>query len=193
LEAEVIRVEKNWEKRFQSFGNMFNFEENVQSSETHLDFGCGFGSFAKILAERYPNVQVYGIDSDKEKIQTGNRRYSLPNLRLIHSDKTTGKYDSITSFLVLHEIANVRGVLNDLYEHLTKDGRIMVYEFRRTSRAKYRQWFVKGRPGRIFEEEYQKHNRWSVREFREMCRNVGFRTVDLKPLGNRWLIYIGKK
>ena len=83
--------------------------------------------------------------------------------------------------------------MNDLYEHLTKDGRIMVYEFRRTSKAKYGQWFAKGRPGRIFEEENQKHNRWSVREFGEMCRSVGFRTVNLKPLGNRRLIYIGKK
>jgi 2-polyprenyl-3-methyl-5-hydroxy-6-metoxy-1,4-benzoquinol methylase len=193
LEAEAIRVEKNWEKRFQSFQHMFNFEENIHDSERHLDFGCCFGTFAKILAERCPNVQVYGIDSDIEKIQIGNKRYNLPNLHLMHLDKITGKYDSITSFFVLHEIPDVKGTLIDLYEHLEKDGRIMIYEFRRTGKVKYREWFVKGRPGRSFEEEYRKHNRWSVKEFGQICKDVGFKTSDLRTIGERWLLYIGKK
>ena len=93
----------------------------------------------------------------------------------------------------MHEIADVTKVLNDLYEHLRNDGRIMIYEFRKTSRAKYREWFVKGKPGRSFEEEYQKHNRWSVKGFGRVCEKVGLKTESLRLIGDYWLLYIGKK
>ncbi|MCW4019606.1 MAG: HAD-IA family hydrolase, partial [Candidatus Bathyarchaeota archaeon] len=159
LKAQVMRIERRWKRRFHVVEDRLRLRENVLNSKRHLDFGCGFGTFAKILAEKYPYVEVYGIDVDKEKIETGKRRYSLPNLHLINSNKIVGKYDSITAIFVLHEIANIKQTLDALYEHLSKNGTIMIYDFRKRSKAKYREWFVTGRLGRDFEEEYRKHNR----------------------------------
>ena len=193
LKHEIIDIEKRWAKRFQVVEDILDLSANIQDSKKHLDSGCGFGTFAKILAEKYPSMQVYGIDIDEKKIQMGRSRYSLPNLHLIHSERIVGKYDSITSLLALHETANVKQTLNALYEHLEKHGRMMIYEFRRTSKAKYREWFMKGRPGRSFEEEYRKHNRWSVKEFEQMCEEAGLKTLALGPVGDRNLLYIGKK
>jgi len=193
IQDDIIENEKRWAKRFEAVEDMLGLRANIQDSKKHLDFGCGFGTFPRILAEKYSTVQVYGIGIDEKKIQAGRSRYSLPNLRLIHSDKITGKYDSITSLLVLHETTNVKRTLNALYEHLEDSGTIMIYEFRRISRAKYREWFQKGRPSRDFEEEYRKHSRWSVKEFGKMCEEAGFETEVLELVGDRNLLYIGKK
>jgi hypothetical protein len=69
----------------------------------------------------------------------------------------------------------------------------MIYDFRKTSKAKYREWYDKGKREHCFEEEYQKHNRWTVVEFKGMCESVGFETLKVERHGNYWLFYIGKK
>jgi ubiquinone/menaquinone biosynthesis C-methylase UbiE len=138
-------------------------------------------------------VQVYGIDSDREKIEVGKWRYKLPNLHLLHSNKIVGKYNSCTAFFTLHEIAVATEALSSLYEHLEDGGRIMVDDFRKTSKAKYREWYEKGKKEHSFEEEYQKHNRWTVKDFARMCESAGFRTIEAEPRGDFWLFYIGRK
>jgi ubiquinone/menaquinone biosynthesis C-methylase UbiE len=192
-ESKATEDENMWTARFQLFDDGFNFPENISRGGKHLDFGCGFGAFAKILAEKYPHVQVYGIDSDGEKIEIGKRRYRLPNLHLLHSNKVVGRYSSCTAFVTLHEIADARKVLNDLHEHMDSDGRIMVYDFRKRSRAKYREWYERGKHERSLEEEYRRHNRWTVKQFENMCENSGFETVKVEQLGDYWFLYIGKK
>jgi ubiquinone/menaquinone biosynthesis C-methylase UbiE len=193
FEPKAVEAENNWKTRFELFEDRFNFKENILNSGTHLDFGCGSGAFAKILAEKYPCLQVYGIDMDREKIQIGSRRYKLPNLHLIHSNEVLGKYSSCTAFFTLHEIVDSVGALQNLYEHMNNDGRIMIDDFRKTSKAKYRRWYEKGKRERCFDEEYQKHNRWTVEEFKRMCESAGFETTKVGRHGNYWLFYIGKK
>ena len=193
LEVKVIEVEKRWEWRFPRYEDSLKFKENISNSKNHLDFGCGFGTFPKILAEKYPGVKVFGIDLDKEKIEIGKRRYRLPNLFLLHSTEMIGRYDSITALLTLHEIPDVKIALDGLYRHLNGDGRIMIHEFRKTSKAEYRERFEKGPPNRDFKEEYQKHNRWTLKEFGQMCEKSGFKTIKIERDRDYWLLYIGKR
>jgi ubiquinone/menaquinone biosynthesis C-methylase UbiE len=193
LEAQAIEVENSWKTRFQLVEGRFRFEENISNGKKHLDFGCGFGAFAKILAEKYPHLQVYGMDSDRERIEMGKRRYRLPNLHLLHTREIVGRYSSCTAFFVLHEIADARKTLIDLYEHLNDDGRIMVDDFRKTGRAKYREWYEKGKRARSFEEEYRKHNRWTVKQFERICENAGFKTTKIQQRGDYWLTFIGRR
>jgi len=193
LGSQLTAIEERWEKRYQAFDERLNLKGNIIDSKRHLDFGCGFGSFARILAEKYPDVQVYGIDVDKGKIEIGKKRYRLPNLHLLHSKVMIGRYDSITSLFTLHEIADVRKALDDLHRHLNVNGRIMIYEFRKRGKAKYREWYVKGRREQDFGEEYRKHNRWTVREFERICVNASFKTIKIGVVGDFWLFYIGTK
>ena len=69
----------------------------------------------------------------------------------------------------------------------------MVDDFRRVNREKYREWFDRGRHGRNFEDEYQKHNQWFIEEFIAICESIGFKTVKIEQRGDYWLTYIGKK
>jgi cyclopropane fatty-acyl-phospholipid synthase-like methyltransferase len=193
FDFKAVEAENNWKTRFELFEQKLDFKENILNNGTHLDFGCGFGAFAKILAEKYPCLQVCGIDADREKIQVGCQRYKLPNLHLIHSNEVLGNYSSCTAFVTLHEIVDSIGALRNLYEHLNNDGRMMIYDFRKTSKAKYREWYEKGKREHCFEEEYQKHNRWTAEEFKRMCEDAGFETVKVERYRNYWLFYIGKK
>jgi len=187
LPDRLLEAERRWENRFQTFADMFNFEHNISTGKRHLDFGCGFGTFAKILAERYPHVRIHGIDIDEREIAVGKERYRLPNLHLSHSKKIVGRYDSVTALLALHEISDIEEVLCDLGR------RIMVYDFRRVTRAKYREWYQKGKARHDFEQAYLEHNRWTVGEFQQKCRDAGLKTVRSEPVGDFWLLYIGEK
>ena len=200
LEDKVIEIEKRWEWRFKRYEDGLKLKMNILNSKRHLDFGCGFGTFPKILAEKYPDVKVYGIDLDKERIEIGKRRYGLSNLFLLHSTKIIGRYDSITVMLTLHEIPDIKKALDDLYRHLNDNGRIMIHDFRKTSKAKYRERYEKRKSkykesyvNRVFEEEYHKHNRWTLKEFKQKCEKSGFKTLKIEPDRDYWLFYIGRK
>lgn len=39
-----------------------------------LDFGCGYGATAQVIAERYPEVVIHGIDLSRPSIEEGKRR-----------------------------------------------------------------------------------------------------------------------
>lgn len=191
--GSLYEDERRWETRFKTFADMFDFEHSISTGKRHLDFGCGFGAFAKILAERYSHVQVHGIDTDEEKITAGKKRYRLPNLHLLHSKGIIGNYDSVTAFFTLHEISNTEEILCNLCRHLNRDRRIMIYDFRRVTRAKYREWYQRGRPGQNFEQAYLRHNRWTVEEFRQKCLDAGLKTLRSEPMGDFWFLYVGEK
>ena len=193
MREDITQAEVRWQKRFPPFERMLKLTENLSGSHTHLDFGCGFGTFAKLVADRYPSVQVYGIDPDRAKIETGKKRYTSPNLHLSCSEEIEGRYDSVTAVLALHETSDPKKSILDLAQHANPRGRLMVYEFRKTGKKKYREWYEKGSRDRPFDEAYEKHSRWTVDQFRQICENVGFKSVEARPIGDYWLLYIGLK
>jgi len=99
----------------------------------------------------------------------------------------------MTAILTLHEISNANKTLKELYNHLNRGGKIMIYEFGKTSKAKYIEWFEKGSPNRDFEEEYTKHNRWTLKELEQICEKSGFKTIKIESVEDFWLSYIGRK
>jgi ubiquinone/menaquinone biosynthesis C-methylase UbiE len=192
--SEIAEIEKLWKRRFFTYDKIFDFNKNI--GKRHLDFGCGIGTFAKMLAEKYSESFIMGMDIDEQKIEIAKKIYTKFNLKFKCLRKAEEKFDSITVILVLHEIGDlgaVEGVLKNLYDSLKAEGRIMIYEFRKRSRDKYIEWYKRGKQKEDFEKEYKKHNRWTVKEFKEICEKVGFKTIKLKAIGDFWLAYIGEK
>jgi cyclopropane fatty-acyl-phospholipid synthase-like methyltransferase len=190
----VEAIEDAWRKRFPEFDKLFDFKKNLYKS--HLDLGCGFGAFLKILADKYPNVKFYGLDVDKDEIVLGKKLYNNKNLFLDRLKTLSGweKYDTISVFFVLHEIEGKAGkMIRQIRESLNFDGRIFIYDFRTTSKEEFRKFYDKNTdPNKSsFEDEYEEHNKWDLREFEHMMRKSGFRTIMLTPVGDYFLAYIG--
>jgi len=67
------------EKRFQVFA-----KSGIQSADTLLDIGCGFGDFADYLKQKNILVEYTGIDISKDLLQVGKQHY--PEIILQEAD-----------------------------------------------------------------------------------------------------------
>jgi len=190
---DITQAEVRWQKRFHAFVEMLKLDDNLRGSSSHLDLGCGFGTFSSLLARRFPNTEIWGMDADKGRIDAGRKRYAEPNLHLSWSEEVEGLYDSITAVLTLHETKDPRDAISHIYEHTRPFGTLLVYEFRARSKDEYRKWYDKGRHEETFEEEYRKHNRWSLEQFTQICESTGFATRQARPVGHYWFSYIGTR
>ena len=192
---ELLYRERKWKRNFPKLARVFNFKKNLKKSRKHLDFGCGFGNFAAILARKYLKIKVYGIDMDKERINAGGKRYRLKNLSFKSGRKTQGKYDTITAIHVIHEMRNPEGKIKEFSRHLNKKGKLFVLEFKKSTRKLFKKHFDKDPywRGQNFEGEYKEHNRWNLKEFENLCRKAGFKNLKLKKFNDIRLIYIGEK
>ena len=96
-----------------------------------LDFGCGIGKIAGLLAREFSKSTVYGYDISKECLATAKRQNSgIKNLCFIDNLSNGQKFDLILAAGVFHHIkAKERiTILSQLKEILKSGGRIIVFE-----------------------------------------------------------------
>lgn len=72
--------------------NYIYFSDYIKKNSEILsvaDFGCGAGMLLFCLAQKYPNIQFYGIDINKQNIEKANliaQKYKMNNIRFIGED-----------------------------------------------------------------------------------------------------------
>jgi len=188
-------IEKDWKKKYPEFDKIFDFSRNI--GNRHLDFGCCFGAFLNIVADKFPKKEFYGVDFDKNELVIGKKIYNNKNLHFCNFRNIYGKekFDSVSFFFVLHEVEDVFRLLRQIKEMLNKGGKIMVYDFRRVSKEKFRKKYDEDKihQENSFEEEYEEHNRWITDEFEELMQRIGFKTINISPEGDYYLSYHGEK
>lgn len=184
--------EKKWKERYPKLKE--TIKSCIETEGKHLDFGCGFGCFAYLLAKDYPRMKVIGIDIDKKALRDGKKRYKRKNLKLIATSKIAGKYTSISCCFTLHELNNPKKYVKEFYRRLENNGRILVFDFRKVSRRKFMEWYKKREYIHdSFEKTYKKHCRWNLQELASMFERVGFKTLKIEPVGDYWCLYVGEK
>jgi trans-aconitate 2-methyltransferase len=93
-----------------------------------IDLGCGPGNSTGLLAARFPNASVSGIDSSADMIAAAARR--LPQVQFAIGDIETwndpGRYDVILANAVLHWIPNHSTLLPALIARLARRGGLAI-------------------------------------------------------------------
>ncbi len=100
------------------------------------DIGCGHGKALIKLAQTYPRSRFVGYDNFAPSIAkaTANAEAAgvTDRVRFEHRDVSQGlpeQYDVITTFDVVHDAVNPRGLLRAIREGLRPDGRYVCVEF----------------------------------------------------------------
>ncbi|MGD0788451.1 MAG: methyltransferase domain-containing protein [Terracidiphilus sp.] len=138
-----------------------------------LDLGCGTGTVARHLLERFPNAQLTCLDLAGNMIATAQQKLaSYPRVSYVHGDFTAmagdESYDVVVSSLALH--------------HLAADAE---------KREFYRRIYLSLRPGGVFynadavlgtSDFLQKVYMQQWRAF--MCRNISREEVEGKWIPN---------
>jgi SAM-dependent methyltransferase len=98
---------------------------------TILDFGCGTGALAGLLAEAFPLCEVYGVDVSEKIIQVARKRFSGVNNLSFSTDLPPDKgFDVIYSANVFHHIRVERrqSELIRLRSALNPGGKLVIFE-----------------------------------------------------------------
>ena len=89
-----------------------------------VDLGCGPGNSTEVLAARFPDAAISGLDSSPDMIEAARRR--LPRAQFavgrIEGWTDAGPFDVILANAVLHWIPNHRTLLPELVARLVTSG-----------------------------------------------------------------------
>lgn len=96
-----------------------------------LDYGCGVGKIARLLAKEYPKSSIYGWDISKESLNVARRESSeFANLHFVDKLSESQKYDFLVVTMVFHHIEpNLRAdILKQMKNLLKPGGKIVIFE-----------------------------------------------------------------
>lgn len=126
----------------------YEFSRTYVAGKTVLDFGCGSGYGAHLLANDCHHIT--GIDISPDAIAFANACYTGENLeyRSIDDVQTHAlpfddeHFDTVVSFQVMEHIPQVEKYLDEIHRVLKKDGFVVIATPDRTSRlfARQRPW-----------------------------------------------------
>ena len=93
-----------------------------------IDLGCGPGNSTEVLAARYPQAKISGIDSSSDMIEAARRR--LPRIRFAVEDlqawKDAGPFDVVLANAVLQWVPRHDSLLPALVAKLAPGGALAV-------------------------------------------------------------------
>jgi ubiquinone/menaquinone biosynthesis C-methylase UbiE len=181
-------------KKKKKLFNKLNKKLNLKNylGEEIMDFGCGGGEITYFISKTYPKKNIIGFDINKEAIKESKLNYKNKNLFYTPSFSKK-RFDCILAIKSLHETDNLKKELRNIYKLLKKEGRIIIYEFRKCSKDKLREKYNSKKRDISFKEFYKKHYRWSLEEFKDLLEETGFKTLFIKKDSSCYLSYGGIK
>jgi SAM-dependent methyltransferase len=96
------------------------------------DIGCGTGTAAALMATAFPNSQVTGFDVSAPSLQLARERAPAPNLEFVEAPAESiplePSFDLITTFDVIHDLADPMAGLARIREALSENGQYLMME-----------------------------------------------------------------
>lgn len=105
--------------------------ERLRDGIDALDVGTGQGHAPLVLAQAFPRSRFYGLDQSEDGIAAARReadRLSLDNVHYTVGDSTaiTGRYDLVTAFDVIHDLARPQETLDAIAASLRDGGTFLM-------------------------------------------------------------------
>jgi len=93
-----------------------------------VDLGCGPGNSTEVLAARFPDAAISGLDSSPDMIEAARRRVPRAQFSVgrIEGWTDAGPFDVILANAVLHWIPNHRTLLPELVARLATGGALAI-------------------------------------------------------------------
>lgn len=108
--------------------------DKLAAGGTVADVGCGFGHSCTVLAEAFPNAQIWGFDFHEPSIEAARANATELGLggrvqfEAVSSSSYGGSYDLICFFDCLHDMGDPVGIARHAREHLAPGGTVLLVE-----------------------------------------------------------------
>lgn len=107
--------------------------ERMDSGIRVADVGCGTGTAAILMAQAYPGSDIHGFDISVDSLALArDRSDSIPNVTFTKSSvaevPADPPFELITTFDVIHDLADPLGGMSHIRESLAPDGQYLMME-----------------------------------------------------------------
>jgi cyclopropane-fatty-acyl-phospholipid synthase len=109
---------------------------DLQSGQTVLELGCGWGSLSLYMAKEFPESRFVGVSNSrtqKEYIDAQAKIRNLKNLEIITADmnifETSRRFDRIVSVEMFEHMRNYQKLMAKAASFLNPDGKLFVHIF----------------------------------------------------------------
>lgn len=158
--------------------NFFNILSSIIGNK-HLDVGCGEGHLTYFIAKNFPKTLVVGIDT-KAKVTHKTQNLSVRRVFINKPWPFKEDFDSSTICFVLHETFCVDSMLAQVNKALKYDSKAIIVDYKKVSKRIFKKFF-KCRKER-FQDEYIEHNKFGLKEYKEMFSRHNFRIISIKRI-----------
>ena len=108
----------------------------IRDGQDILDLGCGWGSFAFYVAERYPRAQVWAVSNSRAQkayIDSECRRLWIENVHTVTADvvklEAPRTFDRVVSIEMFEHMKNYAELMSRISKWLTPEGLLFVHLF----------------------------------------------------------------
>jgi len=117
--------------------------KDLKPSGKLVDMGCGAGNLIIRIAEKFPNLELYGVDISNEILELAKQQAIEKGFEKKIEFKTgtaenlpfsDNSVDFLVSTLSLHHWTNPQNVFQEAIRVLKKDGICLIFDFRRDAR-----------------------------------------------------------
>lgn len=107
-----------------------------------VDLACGTGDIAFLLAEKYPDGQIVGIDLTEPMLELARKRNPFPQVEFRRQDMGAieledGTVDIVTGSYAVRNAADLGQALSEIHRILKSDGIVALLDFSKPPQA----WF----------------------------------------------------
>ncbi|HVE57572.1 MAG TPA: class I SAM-dependent methyltransferase [Pyrinomonadaceae bacterium] len=110
-------------------------EEKLKTGGKIADVGCGHGASSILLAEAYPNSQIYGFDNHEPSVKHAQSAAAKAGVATrvkfeaaSATDFPDAQYDLICFFDCLHDMGNPTAAIKHCFDTLKSDGSVLIVE-----------------------------------------------------------------
>lgn len=193
-EAFAQLMEETFEGRFNvDFWQMWenSIVPGLPDEPVVVDFGTGPGTFIKVLAKKYSNAKVHGVEFAPYMLEAVGElpqnasivEADLQNPRLPFHDNSV---DAAVSSVVIHEMIQPLRMLREAWRVMKPGAKFYIYDWVRASLESY----LKNSETDPFDDSisqealedlfvhFIEHNRFSLEDLIFMMTKTGFRILD---------------
>ena len=113
-----------------------------------LEVGCGTGTNLLVLAKRFPQAHITGVDLSAHMLNVAQRKLApyAPRLNLLHQAYTAPLPDSFDLIVFSYSLSMMNPgwepALHSAWQNLSEDGMVAVVDFADTTHPVFRRWMA---------------------------------------------------
>jgi demethylmenaquinone methyltransferase/2-methoxy-6-polyprenyl-1,4-benzoquinol methylase len=105
----------------------------ITGCDSILDLGCGTGILTRMIADKFPNSKIIGVDVSASYLEVAKRNSSrYQNIKYVHQDaeqlSLVEKFDCIVSSYI-PKYCDAKNLVGVCIKHLKQQGKIVLHDF----------------------------------------------------------------